>query len=112
MEATKVITDKERTEVVRTLEQWANQHGKKRSLLVITSERQGEDGDLLGVNKSMHGQVIQLMSSIMSACVDDKSGDYLKIFRESVECAQKVIDNNINIELDYNDKPDSTMAQA
>lgn len=112
MEATKVITNEERSEAVRALEQWATQHGKKRSLLVITSERQGEDGDFLAVNKSLHGQVIQVMGSIISVCADDKSGEILKIFRKAAACAQEVIDKNINLEPDDNDKPDSTMAQA
>lgn len=112
MKTEKVITNKERAEAVRTLEQWANQHGKKRTLLFISSERQGEDGDFLACNKSMHGQAIQVMCSIISMCTSDKSGEVLKIFRKSVECAQRVIDENINIEPDDNDKPDSTMAQA
>lgn len=112
MKATKVITNEERAEAVRTLEQWATQHGKERTLLVITSERQGEDGIFLAVNKSLHGQVIQVMGSIISVCADDKSGEILKIFRKAAACAQEVIDKNINLEPDDNDKPDSTMAQA
>ena len=110
MEATKVITDKERNEAFRTLEQWANQQGTKRSLVVITTELQSED--LLAVGKSIHGQVIQLIGSIISVCADDASGDYIKIFRKGVECAQRVIDKKININPDNNDEPDSTMAQA
>ncbi len=110
MEATKVITDKERHEAFRTLEQWANQQGKKRSLVVITTELQGEE--LLAVNKSMHGQAIQLIGSIISICAGDKSGDFIKIFRKGVEHAQRIIDKKININPDSNDKSDSTMAQA
>lgn len=112
MEAKKVITNEERAEAVHTLEQWANQHGKERTLLVISSERQGDDGRFLAVNKAMHGRAIQVISSIISMCADDKSGDILKIFRNAAEYAQEVIDKNINIEPDDNDKPDSTMAQA
>lgn len=110
MEATKVITDKERHEAFQTLEQWANQQGTQRSLIVITTELRSED--LLAVNKAIHGQVIQLIGSIISACADDASGDYLKIFRKAVEYAQRVIDKKININPDNNDEPDSTMAQA
>lgn len=110
MEATKVITDNERHEAVRTLEQWANQQGKQRTLVVITTELQSED--LLAVNKSIHGQVIQLIGSIISVCADDSSDDYLKIFRKAVQCAQQVKDKKINLNPDNNDEPDSTMAQA
>lgn len=112
MKTEKVITNEERVEAVHTLEQWATQHGKERTLLVITSERQGEDGDFLAVNKAIHGQAIQVIGSIISMCADDKSGDVLKIFRKAAACAQEVIDKNINLEPDDNDKPDSTMAQA
>ncbi len=110
MKATKVITDKERHEAFRTLEQWATQQGKKRSLVVITTELQGEE--LLAVYKSVHGQVIQLIDSIISVCTDDASGDLIKMFRKAVECAQQVIDGKFNISPDSNDKSDSTMAQA
>ncbi len=112
MEATKVIKEQQKLEAVRTLEQWATQQGKQRTLLIITSEKRGEDLDLLAVNKAVQGQALQLIGSIISICADDASGDLIKIFRKAVECAQQVIDGKFNISPDSDDKSDSTMAQA
>lgn len=107
-----IITEQQKDEAVHTLELWANQQGVKRTLVVITSERQGKDGNNLAASKAMHGEPVQIIGSIMSACVSDTDREFLKIFEESARLAKKVIEQNINIEKDDHDQPDNTVAEA
>lgn len=107
-----IITEQQKSEAIYTLEMWAEQQGVKRSLIVITSERQGKDGNDLATSKAMHGNGIQLIGSIISACVSDTDRDFLRVFEKAVRLAKKVIDKNINIDNNEDDKPDSTVVQA
>lgn len=58
----------------------------------------------------MHGNELQCIATVTSACISEKDDDFLRVFYRGVETAKIIIDKKLNKQ--DNEQPVDTVAQA